>query len=512
MKANLEKKNNDKTQKMSETQDFDQFIHNFKSKVKHAFQVRENIDQISLQRGLPAFVLREIMMTNPLSVAIPTANGGRGTLVHECLSILEAASYESLALSLTLGINIALFLYPVTKFADENVKNTVFDGFMKEKKMGGLMITEPDFGSNALLMQTSFQYSKNHYHLKGTKHWAGLTGMADYWLLTARQETESGKLQRDVDFFICDTHQPDQEIVVEEYFNNLGLYMIPYGRNRIDVKIPAVQRLQPPSTGIKLLLDTLHRSRLGISGMAIGFIKRILDEAIDHCKKRNVGFGLLYTYDQVQHRLSVIQAAHTICSAICLYTSITAYLQNDLTGYDLEANVAKTVTTDLMQESSQSLLQLVGAKGYRIDHISGRGTVDSRPFQIFEGSNDILYIQIAESVIKKMKAQKEVNLYNFTSSYFNKPTANYLKEFINVNLDYNISQRTIVDLGKAITKIVSVFFVNDLEAAGFNKLMIENARVILKQELSGLMATYHFENQSPLIENIDNSIWQKYLG
>jgi hypothetical protein len=29
--------------------------------------------------------------------------------------------------------------------------------------------------------------------------------------------------------------------------------------------------------------------------------------------------------------------------------------------------------------------------------------VDSRPFQIFEGSNDVLYQQITESVLKSMR-------------------------------------------------------------------------------------------------------------
>src|SRR5659263_232457 len=75
-----------------------------------------------------------------------------------------------------------------------------------------------------------------------------------------------------------------------------------------------------------------------------------------------------------------------------------ADISNDLTGLGFEANIIKTVTTDLMQESAQSLLTLVGAIGYKLNHIAGRGTVDTRPFQIFEGSNDILYNQISESL------------------------------------------------------------------------------------------------------------------
>ena len=33
-------------------------------------------------------------------------------------------------------------------------------------------------------------------------------------------------LNRDIDFFVCDVTQDEQRVVVEEYFDNLGLYMI----------------------------------------------------------------------------------------------------------------------------------------------------------------------------------------------------------------------------------------------------------------------------------------------
>jgi alkylation response protein AidB-like acyl-CoA dehydrogenase len=279
---------------------FSDFLNLFKTKMKLVFQNRGDDDQLSLKRGLPPFALREIMSANPLAVSIPREYGGRGGLMHESMAVIAAASYESLALSLTLGINSALFLQPVAKYAIEEVKAPIFKRFLEEKNMGGLMITEPDFGSDALNMQTSYTENDGEFHIKGKKHWAGLTGWAEYWLLTARQKTQSGNLQRDIDFFICDVNSPGQEIVVEEFFDNLGLYMIPYGRNRIDVKIPAVHKLQPHTTGVKMMLDLLHRSRMQFPGMGMGFIKRMLDEAVMHCKQRFVGGKSLLSYDQVQ--------------------------------------------------------------------------------------------------------------------------------------------------------------------------------------------------------------------
>ena len=88
------------------------FIERFQKRLHEIFHSEHNINNLGLERGLPDEVWRGIMEQNPLSVAIPDQCGGRGANVRECLGILSAASYESLSLSLTFGINIALFLEP----------------------------------------------------------------------------------------------------------------------------------------------------------------------------------------------------------------------------------------------------------------------------------------------------------------------------------------------------------------------------------------------------------------
>lgn len=87
---------------------FSEFLTHFKDSISQLFK-KDCINQLSLSRGLPPHVWKTIMNLKPLSVAVPEEFGGRGTKVKECLGILSAASYESLPLSLTFGIDIALF-------------------------------------------------------------------------------------------------------------------------------------------------------------------------------------------------------------------------------------------------------------------------------------------------------------------------------------------------------------------------------------------------------------------
>lgn len=481
---------------------FQNFLDRYRRTLEDLFHVQEDIDQLSLTRSLPPQVMQEIRSIDPLSAFVPEEYGGRGGHIHEGLAVLAASGYESLALSLTLGINWALFLQPTAKYGQDPIKAPVFQGILREKKMGGLMITEPGHGTDALNMRASFDREGDHYHLTGTKHWGGLTGEAGYWLLTARERGSDGKLKRDIDFFLCDVAAPGQGIEVEEIFNNLGLYHIPYGRNRLDVRIPEGQRLEPPTTGIKMMLDLLHRSRLQFAGLGMGFLQRMLDEAMTHCKDRFVGGRSLFCFDQVQHRLAKLQASFTVCSAMCANSSDRASLSEDLSKSGLEANSTKAVVTDMMQDASQSLLQLVGAKGYRLDHIAGRSTVDSRPFQIFEGSNDILYQQIAEAVLKLMRSAKETNLLRFLSGYeLTARAAGLVKDLLDFEVDLKIPQRKMVKLGQALGRTVTMEMVLQLGDRGFREDLINNGLAMLRYEVTGLLSSYQAENLALAVDD-----------
>lgn len=491
--------------------DFNDFVSRFRETLATIFGEKQNVTEISVNRGIPGLIMRDILDCKPLSVFIPSEYNGRGADVSECLKILETASYYSLPVSLMTGINGALFLQPLSLYGQEPMKQEAFRNFIENRNMGGLMITEPKYGSDALHMQTHYVETEKGYRIQGLKHWAGLTGWADYWLLTARKKNDAGELARDIDFFVH--RKVDNGIQVEEMYHNLGLYMLPYGRNRINAEVDATSRLVPKSTGVKMMLDILHRSRLQFPGMGMGFVKRMMDEAIDHTENRLVGGQPLISYDQVKERISKLQSYFTTISAMCAYTSEKAKMDVDLSRADVQANSIKTIVTDYMQEAAQSLLQLVGAKGYRLDHIAGRSIVDSRPFQIFEGSNDILYQQISESIIKAMRKMKMTNLYEYLKSYeLSEKSAESLKKVLDFNIDYSLSQRKLVDLGKAISRVVSMDFVHTLGERGFSSAHVNNALEQLRQEVSQMINSYAGKMETAVIMDSESATdWRNFI-
>ncbi len=492
---------------------FKDYLKEYEGVLKEVFENKFSGDEFKIERELSAEEYDKIMSARPLSVAIPEEYGGRGIKVKECLSMLAAASYESISLSLIFGINIALFLEPVAKYAHESVKAQIFKNFLEQQNMGGLMITEPDYGSDALNMQTSNEKIGDSYKVNGIKHWQGLTGMANYWLITSREKNSNGDLSRDIDFFICDTSKENQKIVVEKLFNNLGLELIPYGKNIIDILVPEKNKLIPQTSGLKMMLDILHRSRLQFPGMAMGFIKRMLDESIKHCSERVVGGKKLIELDQVQYQIAQIQSAFTVVSAMCFRSSSVSGIANDLSAEGIDANCMKSYVTDLMQESAQTFTQLSGANGYRITNIGGRGIMDSRAFQIFEGSNEMLYTQIGEMISKLMKRSKESNIFHFLKDFdLTKKVSSFFQKDIDFNLMAGLSQRKMIDLGKVFARIIAANSVVVMGEKGFRNDLVESCINIIKVEVSTLISSFHTENMViPITQYDEKSCWFDFL-
>ncbi|NNK97087.1 MAG: acyl-CoA dehydrogenase, partial [Desulfobacterales bacterium] len=125
------------------------FIQEFQQNLRNVLVENPEIETVNHLEGLPRHFLNKILAQKPLSVFIPSDYGGLGGKPAQCLSLLEAASYESIAVGLMFGINGSLFLEPVAKYGTEKAKAHVFQTFLKNESLGGLMITEPDFGTDA---------------------------------------------------------------------------------------------------------------------------------------------------------------------------------------------------------------------------------------------------------------------------------------------------------------------------------------------------------------------------
>ena len=323
------------------------------------------------------------------------------------LDIIRAAAYRSVELSLSIGITVSLFSDPVRRFAPDRWRQQLEDGFLRQGWLGGMMITEPGCGTDLMACQTEYQESPQGPRLTGTKHWAGLTALADYWLVLAR-DGQAGKGFRfpSLNFYICRA-TPESFRLLKRYVT-AGLRSIPYGMTRIEARSEVMGPLLQGSRmeRFRRIHSILQRSRISISAITCGVTARLADDIRRHVGERTVFGKTLESFGQVQVRVAEIEAARNI-SRVLFEVACREAEAADQPGSDgvpaQTANIAKVVATDLAFASATSASQLLGGESYRIDTYVGRATADLRPFRIFEGSNDVLCEAIAQAAEKAAK-------------------------------------------------------------------------------------------------------------
>jgi alkylation response protein AidB-like acyl-CoA dehydrogenase len=360
--------------------------------------LKTHFNKVDQQKPYSEGVLNDFLALGPLHYFIPKTLGGQGDGPSSYLKLVENVSYYSLPLGLTLGITGSLFLLPFVKHASSALRGPVIQDFLTSPALGGMMITEPDGGTDVFGLSSRYTRKDDTLTLNGTKCWGGLTGRAGHWLVAARLqrgETLTKKLH------LLYIPSASSGIEVEDYFDALGLQPITYGVTRYcNTEIPETHIMGPArQNGLRIIYDTLFRSRLGMSAITAGVCRRLVDEVAQRVSQRRTFGQCLSGYDQVQFRLSGLQHLHTINQQLLRHAQKYIIDRDDISGDYTLVNAVKVISSETLQAAADSSLQLFAAAGYKQNHLVGRAFVDARPFQIFEGSNDVLYENIYDVIL-----------------------------------------------------------------------------------------------------------------
>ncbi len=342
----------------------------------------------------------EFLRLGPLHYCIPKAAGGRFDGYAALLEVVDATSYASLPMGLMLGITGSLFLRPLIVHALPSVAGPVIESFLSSATLGGMMITEPTGGTDIFGLQTGYIKEGGELIISGSKCWAGLTGQAQHWLVAARAQRGDTLTKRINLLYVS---ADSEGFAVEETFDALGLQPIGYGRTRYDaVRIPEAQLVaRKGQSGLRMIYDTLFRSRLGMPAIASGHCRRLYEESLQRAQHRHA-FGVALTaYDQIQARLGDLAGMSALNRRLWAFTADWMDRHDDVSGDYTLVNACKTICSETMQLAADSAVQLFASAAYKRNHGVGRAYVDCRPFPIFEGVNDVLHDNSHEIMVAR---------------------------------------------------------------------------------------------------------------
>ncbi len=259
-------------------------------------------------------------------------------------------------------------------------------------------LSEPAAGSDVAAMTTSARRDGRHWVLDGEKTWISNGGIADFYVVFARQVdaggSAGGRGTKTIAAFVVDAGTPGLEIA--ERLDT----MAPHPLARLvfrECRLPAEQCLAEGNLGFKLAMRTLDVFRTSVAAAALGFARRALGEGLLRATTRPMFGQMLSELQLTQAKLA--DMALTV-DAAALLTYRAAWSRDQGHTVTREAAMAKLAATEGAQRVIDAALQLWGGAGVQSGQVVERLYRDIRALRIYEGASEVQQLIIARELLK----------------------------------------------------------------------------------------------------------------
>ncbi|WP_018133026.1 acyl-CoA dehydrogenase [Effusibacillus pohliae] len=327
----------------------------------------------------------------------PEEYGGAGLDYVSYVIAVEELSRVDASIGVTLSAHISLASWPIFKFGTEEQKQKYLRPLAEGSKMGAYCLTEPGSGSDAGAMRTTAVLSEDgsHYRLNGSKIFITNGGEAEIYIVFA--STDRSQKTRGITAFIVEKGFEGFSIGKKE--KKMGIKSSPTTEVVFDnCKVPVENRLGEEGFGFKIAMMTLDGGRNGIAAQAVGIAQGAFDLALDYAKQREQFGQPIASFQGMQFKLADMA---TKIEAARLLTYQAAWLESAGLPYGKASVMAKLFAGDAAMEVTTEAVQVFGGYGYTREYPVERFMRDAKITQIYEGTNEIQRVVIANHLLKE---------------------------------------------------------------------------------------------------------------
>jgi len=254
-------------------------------------------------------------------------------------------------------------------------------------------LTEPGAGSDAAALATRAVRDGGHYVLNGQKQFISGAGAGDLYVVMART---GGAGPSGISAFVVPGDAAGISYGANE--RKMGWNAQPTRAITFaDARIPAANRLGEEGSGFKIAMAGLDGGRLNIAACSLGGAQCALEKTLAYMKERKAFGKRLDEFQALQFRLADMATALEAARAL-LWRAAAAFDRKDASPRALR-DLAKRFVTDTCFDVANQALQLHGGYGYLAEYGIEKIVRDLRVHQILEGTNEIMRLIVARSLV-----------------------------------------------------------------------------------------------------------------
>ena len=347
--------------------------------------------------AFPRALMQEAGALGLLGIYVPEEHGGSGltrtdsTLIFEALSMAcpTVASYFSIH-------NMCAWM--VSRWGSEALRDRYLPQLLSGERIAAYCLTEPGSGSDAAALSTRAVRDNSGWQLTGTKAFISGGGFADLYVVMCRSGGEGADGISTI--LLDDGTQGLSFGALEE---KMGWRAQPTAQVQMDAAFaPAENLLGEEGQGFRYAMIGLDGGRLNISACALGAAQDALNRTLAYMADRKAFGRSINSFQALQFRLADMEIE--LQAARVFLRQAAWRLDQGKPDATKHCAMAKRFVTDIAFRVANEALQLHGGYGYLADYGIEKTVRDLRVHQILEGTNEIMRLIVARSLLAEHAA------------------------------------------------------------------------------------------------------------
>ncbi len=333
-----------------------------------------------------------------LNMALPEKYGGIDADYTTIAAAVEEMAKVDASAAMIVFVNQSV-IHILKQWGNEEQKERFFSQMSTKNNINAFSLTEPDHGSESAEIQTRAELDGDHYIVNGTKIFVTNGAMADHVVVFVRTGAEKG--YKGLSALVVEKGTPGFSVGKRE--DKLGMRGSDLAELIFkDARVPKNNLLSDPGKGWDILMTAAADMRAyGPGAIAVGISGGALKLASEYAQQR-IQFGKPISELQAIRFMFADMSMQTDAARALLYRT-TAYMDSKPPGKDrLRSRLGSSVkcfASDVAMRVTTDAVQILGGYGVMKDYPLERMMRDAKMIQIFDGSNQIQRVIIANSLL-----------------------------------------------------------------------------------------------------------------
>lgn len=314
---------------------------------------------------------------------IPEAYGGAGLSYLAYLACVREISAACASTGIIWATNFHA-TKPIIEFGTEEQKERLLPT-IANGGLAALVITEPEAGSDATGMRTSFREEGDEIVINGSKTFITNGDVADIYLVFGKWAGVEDP-RKAISCLVLEKGTPGLSVARLE--DKLGHRASSTATLNFDgCRVHKSNLICGPGEGLPMLLASLNRSRPSIGAHSLGIAHAAFEDAVSYINERRQSGKRIIEFQGIQFMLADLAAELALCDAWLLH--VARLVDSGVKDMGVEASILKLRASDLAMRMATEAIQLHGGYGYCKEYRVERLFRDAKIAQIWEGTNQI---------------------------------------------------------------------------------------------------------------------------